>query len=189
MDSSKANEKVLEIIQENKDVWKTQAEFFSWIRGGIRQGIWMRHPVKLKLLNKLRKQIPNPNPKGKKATVWGATCDLCNQDHVISNIQVDHREGGDYSLKNIEDVDLFFKNVILVTESDLRLLCKECNATCTYAKRFGLTYEEAFCTKFVIKLAKEKTLYKFFEDRNLPKPKNQTIAKEEALAILLKEVK
>lgn len=27
------NQKILEIIKENKDVWKTTPEFFSWVRG------------------------------------------------------------------------------------------------------------------------------------------------------------
>lgn len=29
-------DKIKKILSENKDVWKTEAEFFSWIRGGIR---------------------------------------------------------------------------------------------------------------------------------------------------------
>ena len=33
---NKARDKIDLIIKENSDVWKTQAELFSWVRGGIR---------------------------------------------------------------------------------------------------------------------------------------------------------
>lgn len=187
--SKKAELKLQKVISENKDVWKTEPEFFSWVRGGIRGGLWNRHPVKLKLINKLRVKIDNPNPKGRVKQVWGAKCDLCKHFHVIKDIQVDHIDGGDYSLKNVEDVQLFFESIVLVTESDLRLLCRDCNMTCTYAKRNNITYEEAFCTKYVIKLIKEKRLDEFFVDRDLDIPKNKAAARLKAIELLLKEVK
>ena len=96
----------------NKDVWKTEPEFFSWIRGGIRGGLWNRHPVKLKVLNKQRIKIDNPNPKGRVKQVWGAKCALCKQYHVIKDIQVDHIDG-DYRNNKIDN---------------LRLLCPNCHS-------------------------------------------------------------
>ena len=189
MDIIKADLKLQQVIQENSDVWKTESELFSWIRGGIRGGLWNRHPVKIKVLQKNRIKIPNPNPKGRVKEVWGAECALCKQLHVMKNIQVDHIDGGDYSLRSVVDIQPFFESIVLVTEKDLRLLCKDCNLTCTYAKRFNLTYEEAFCTKYIIKMIKEKRLDSFFEDRNLSMPKNKASAKEKAIKILLKEVK
>lgn len=152
-------------------------------------GLWNRHPVKLKVLNKNRIKIDNPNPKGRVKQVWGAQCALCKQFHVIKDIQVDHVDGGDYSLKTVSDIQDFFENIVLVTEDDLRLLCKDCNSTCTYAKRHDISYEEAFCIKYVIKRIKEKTLNDFFIERSLDVPKNKAAAREKAIEILLKEVK
>ena len=189
MSSKKVEKKWQKVLSENKDVWKTEPEFFSWIRGGIRGGLWNRHPVKLKVLNKQRIKIDNPNPKGRVKQVWGAKCALCKQYHVIKDIQVDHIDGGDYSLKTVDDIQQFFENIVLVTEDDLRLLCKDCNSTCTYAKRLNISYEEAFCTKYVIKRIKEKTLNDFFIERGLGVPRNKATARERAIEILLKEVK
>lgn len=121
--------------------------------------------------------------------MWGATCELCKQDHVISMIQVDHIDGGAYSLKNLSDIQNFFESIVLVTESDLRLLCKDCNYTCTYAKRMNISLEEAFCTKYVIKMVKEDTLKQFFSDRELPLPKTKVKQREQALEILKSEVR
>lgn len=189
MTKDEASLKVSKVVSENKDVWKTEAELFSWIRGGIRGGLWNRHPVKIKLINKLRVKIDNPNPKGRVKQVWGAKCALCGFYHVIKDIQVDHIHGGNYSLKSIEDVQSFFESIVLVTESDLRLLCRDCNMTCTYAARNNLSYEQAFCTKHVIKLIKDKKLEEFFRDRDLIVPKPQATARLKAIEILLKEVK
>ncbi len=36
MTSKKVEKKLQKVLIENKDVWKTEPEFFSWIRGGIR---------------------------------------------------------------------------------------------------------------------------------------------------------
>lgn len=36
MSSKKADKKLQKVLLENKDVWKTEPEFFSWVRGGIR---------------------------------------------------------------------------------------------------------------------------------------------------------
>lgn len=183
------DDKLRDILLENSDVWKTSPEFFSWVRGGIRKGLWNRHPVKIKLLNKLRIKIDNPNPKGRVKQVFGAQCNLCKGYFAMKDIQVDHKDGGDYSLKTIDDVDLFFRNIILVTEDDLQLLCKECNSTCTYAKRNNISIEESFIIKYVIKMIKEKTINNFFKDRNLPIPKNLELKRSQAIEILTKENK
>lgn len=180
-------EKLLEILSQNKDVWKTEAEFFSWIRGGIRGAVWMRHPVKLKLINSQRRQIPNPKKKGK-ATVWGATCALCKEEYVIGNMQVDHKFGGDYSLKTVSDIETFFKRVVFVTEDDLQLVCKNCNYAATYAKRFGMSFEDALCTKYIIKLIKEKKIEEFYTSRGLVMPKKALSIREEAIKILIEEM-
>ncbi len=95
-------DKVDRIIEENSDVWKSRSAFFSFIKGIIRKG-WSRHAVKIKLLKKHRKQIPNPNPKGNRPTVWGATCSICNNTHVLSSIEVDHIMEDTASLTKLSD--------------------------------------------------------------------------------------
>ncbi len=81
-------------------VWKTESAFMSWVRGGIRKGLWNTNPVKLEFIKNNRKLIDNPNPKGKKAQVFGANCSLCHKDKPQKDIQVDHIEGG-HSLKSV----------------------------------------------------------------------------------------
>ena len=46
------------------EIWKTESEFMSWIRGGIRR-IWSKHPVKLEFIKQNRVKIPNPKPNAR----------------------------------------------------------------------------------------------------------------------------
>lgn len=135
--------------------WKTQSSFMSWVRGGIRRGLWNKSPIKLGFLNKHRKQIDNPNPRGNKATVWGGECALCNGVFTIANLEVDHKEGN-HSLNSIEDIHTFIEAIVLVTEDDLQLVCKPCHKIKSYSDKEGISFQEARAEKKAIQTIKEK---------------------------------
>ena len=181
--------KIKQIIEENPDVWRTTPSFFSWVRGGIRRGLWEKHPVKLKYKNKHRRQITNPNPKGKKPTVWGGTCDICQNEFIESLLQVDHIHGGAFTLKAFDDISIFIENISLVTESDLRLVCKDCNYTLSYAQKYNVSLDEAYIRRFVASIEKDKKLKEFFIGRKLKYPGSIPKAKLEAIEILKQELK
>lgn len=153
-------DKVDRIIEENSDVWKTRASFFSFMKGLFRKG-WSRHPVKIKLLKKLRKQIPNPNPKGKKETVWGAECSICHETHILSNIEVDHKLEDTATLTKLADVQSCVEKLLVVLEEDLRLVCKQCHSVLTLSQRNGITFEEAQLEQKVILFKKMKANAQF----------------------------
>lgn len=149
--------KVQKILRENPEIWKTESAYFSYLRGCIRLA-WVKNPVKLKLLNKRKKQIPNPNygkPRNTKKTVMGSTCEICLKDYPNKFIQVDHISGGNYSLRSIEDIQKFFESICIVTEDELRLVCVDCHGCLTYAAKEGVSFEEAKVIKHVISLDKE----------------------------------
>lgn len=157
-----SKDKIKKILKENPEIWKTESAYFSYIRGCIRLA-WSKNPVKLKLLKKVKKQIPNPNygkPRNTKPTVMGATCEICNNDFPMKLIEVDHRYGGTYSLRNVEDIQGFFESVCIVSEDDLRVVCKDCHGCLTYAAKMNISFEEAKKTKDYISTSKsdEKVL-------------------------------
>lgn len=152
--------KVKKILEENPEIWKTESAYFSYIRGCIRLA-WSKNPVKLKLLKKVKKQIPNPNygkPRNTKLTVMGAECEICNEDFPMKEIEVDHKHGGTYSLKQVSDIQGFFESICIVTEDDLRIVCKGCHGALTYAARNNISFEEARLKKKVINICKDKKL-------------------------------
>lgn len=132
--------------------WKTKASFMSYIRGCLRKA-WNTHPVKLSVLKNKRQQVPNPNPRGNKKTVWGFECELCKTQDVIKNAQVDHitPAGG---LSDVSDIQGFAERLLVVQEEDLRLICKPCNSALAYSDKHGITYEEALIVKKAIDIQK-----------------------------------
>lgn len=132
--------------------WKTQAEFFTFLRGGLRR-VWNKHPSKLNALKKQRIQVKNPNPRGNKATVWGASCAMCGKHYISKEIQVDHINSAG-QLNKVEDIQGFVERLLLVSEKDLRLVCKPCNSALAYADKYGTTYKEAVLIKQAIDICK-----------------------------------
>lgn len=173
-----------------KHIWPTKAKFMSWIRSGIRGGLWNKSPIKLEFIKKNRVQIPNPNPKGKKATVWGATCALTGNVFPISEIQVDHIVGG-HSLQDISDIQSFIENIVLVCDDDLQLVSKEAHRLKNIADKRGITFEEAIIEKKVIEFGKlsvneqKKCLQSLYDDVTITSFKNAEQRKAAYRASLL----
>ena len=151
-----SKDKIDILVEQYPEVWKTRAEVFSWLKGIIRKG-WNVAPQKIILMKKRRKQIPNPNPKGKKPTVWGATCEICLNDFPMSNLQIDHRDEETAHLTNLEDIQSCAEKLLLVVESDLRVVCKRCHSIHSYAQRMNISFEQATLEKKVVAFKKLST--------------------------------
>lgn len=138
-------------------IWKSEAAWLSWIRGGIRRYLWSKSPIKVEFIKKCRKKIANPNEKNAKRfpTVWGATCSLCELDYAIKDMECDHRKG-EHSLRSINELQSFVEGIVLVREDDLQLLCKTCHRNKTYSDRVGISIDEAAIEKQAIAICKQK---------------------------------
>jgi len=169
-------EKIDLLLAENSDVWKTKAAFMSYIRGGVRRSLWNRHPTKTKLIKEKRFQIPNPNPNGKKPTVWGGECEICKGLFVESKLQVDHIRDSGSTLKDISDIQKFIEDIVIITKDDLRWVCVDCHAIVSHAQKNGVSFEVAKIQKEIIRLKKEnklldKCIELGVESSNVPKTK------------------
>ena len=168
-------------------IWKTESDFMSWLRGGIRRSLWNRHPVKLEFINKNRKRIPNPNPKGKVKEVWGGVCSLTGETHVIANLEVDHIQGN-HSLRSVEDIQKFVEGISLITLDDLQFVSKEAHKIKSYAEKHGITFEEARVEKKVIDIMKNKLDKQWLKDNNVVAATTKVARRKQIKEILLKEI-
>lgn len=173
-------DKIKEIVNQNKDVWKTESAYWTYIRGGLRRGLWMRNPVKIKFKNDRRERIPNPDESkrdGRWAEVWGNQCDLCLDWFSQNEVEVDHKIGH-HSLRNENDLISFFESIAFVTADELQLVCKTCHKTKSYAERMGISFDEAKLTKQVIDLVntgkdKDYLLHLGVTNDNIPSTKDK----------------
>jgi len=132
-------------------IWKTESAFMSWLRGGIRGGLWNKHPVKLEFLKKSRIKIPNTNPRSMKRfpEVWATKCAITGEIIPLNKAEVDHKTG-EHTLRNLDDIASFIKDIVLVTEDDLQIVSKDVHKIKTLAERKGITFEDAVIEKKVI---------------------------------------
>lgn len=172
------------VLKQYPHIWKTESAFMSWIRGGIRRSLWNRHPVKLEFIKNNRIKIPNPNPRGKVAEVWGGVCALTGETHVIANLEVDHLEGN-HSLRSIDDINSFVAGIVLITEDDLQFVSKEAHKIKSYSEKYNISFEQAKVEKMLIKIKKEKKVLDYLNQlgvESIPKLKKD---QEELLRDLL----
>ena len=141
---------------EYPHIWKTEAAFLSFVRGGIRRSLWNKSPIKLEFLKANRKRVKNPVASNAKRfpEVWGGTCYQCNKDFALKDIEVDHLTG-EYSLRKLEDLQSFVEGIVCVSAKQLGLICKPCHKAKTYAERSGMSVEDAMIEKEAIAICKK----------------------------------
>ena len=173
------SDKIDQLLKENKHIWKTKSAYWSFIRGGLRRGLWMRNPVKVEFKNKNRVRIVNPNEKtaSRFPEIWACPCHLCGGVFAQNEVEVDHKVGH-HSLTCEEDLINFFESIAFVTESELQLVCKPCHKIKSYAERMGISFHEAKIVKDVIELQqlgedKNKLLQLGFTIDNIPTTKDK----------------
>lgn len=187
-------------------VWKTEAEYLSWLRGQFRQ-IWKNSPQRALFLKANVKRIPVLDDQGKPVTVKktgfpkfvnGYECAYCKAQLKASGkvegskykplYAVDHIVGG-HSLRTFDDVGSFVKAIISVRPTDLQILCHICHDIKTHSEKIGISFEMATYDKVAISLVNAKTDKDFFLERSLPVPSNQKLRREGIVKVLEQENK
>ncbi len=174
--------------QEYPEIWKNSTAWFTYLRGCLRKA-WNTNPIKVQLLKKHRRQIPNPNPNGKKDTVWGTGCSLCGREYPMKEIQVDHIHPAG-SLNGKEDIEPFVVRLLFVTEADLRLVCKTCHGVQTYAEKQGISFEQALAEKQAIAISKRPVaeVRAWLEERNTTPASTAAARRQQIVEVLLAEM-
>lgn len=161
------SDKVDEIIAMYPSIWKTRSAFFSWLKGCIRRS-WNRHPAKVELLKKNRVKIPNENPRSSKRFpfVSGQVCSVCKDTFPEKECQVDHVLEETASLTQLSDIQLCVEKLLVVSESDLRIVCTSCHSIISLSQKLGISFEDAQIEQKVIALCKDlKKCLAFLEQR------------------------
>ncbi len=164
--------------------WRNSVAWFTYLRGCLRKA-WSRHPTRIAVVNKQRKQIDNPG-KGHRKTVWGFDCSLCGGTFTIKDAQVDHIIPAG-TLRQTSDIQGFVERLLYVTEDDLRLVCRGCNMTAAFAERKGISFELAMAEKKAIKMEKEKSLVAFLEQNATIPATTAKARRQQAIDILVEK--
>lgn len=163
-------------------IWKTEASFWSYLRGGLRRGLWEKSPIKLDFKNKNVSKPPD-DYTGRAKT--GSYCALTGEWVGKSASEVDHKEGN-VSLLSEEDILDFIKHLVPPPDS-LQLVGKEAHKTKSYAERQGISFEEAAATKKAIQIEKEKRVNETLEGLGITPESNATKRRKQLVEAFMKE--
>ena len=164
-------------LDKHRDVWPTNAAFFTWLRGAMRKAIWQFHPIKLKY-KKSCVQPPPPEYTGRAKGL--IQCALTGELVGQSMAEVDHIEGHS-SFKCVDDLLPYMMHLALPKE--LQCVSKEAHKVKSYAERMGISFEDALIEKKAIALVKSGG-EQWLRDRGVVVPKKKDLRK-----ILVHELK
>jgi len=168
---------------EHPNIWKTRSAFMSFLRGGIRRALWNRSPIKLEFIKQNRRKIKNPNPRGKVETVWGGTCALTGLEFPLNQLEVDHVVGN-HSLNNLEDIQSFIENIVLVSFDDLQFVSKDAHRVKSYADKNKISFEEALIAKQIIEICKNGKEKAWLAERGVSPAANAKLRKQQVKEVL-----
>lgn len=126
-------------------IWETESQFWVWMRGSLRRGLWEKYPVKLEFKNEAV-SLPPEGYTGRCKS--GKECALSGVWAGKSKLQVDHIEGN-VSLKSWADVLPFILHMVTVKDN-MQLVTPEAHKIKSHAEKQGLTYQEADVDKAAI---------------------------------------
>lgn len=145
--------------------WKTEAEFWGWLRGCLRRGIWEKSPIKLDFKNR---HCTKPPPDYKGRAKSGTECALSGEWVNKSKLEVDHVQGNQ-SLLSWDDLLPFILHLIPPDDEALQLVSKEAHKVKSHQERKGFkTFEEALADKQAIVInGTAKNSRQWLEERDI----------------------
>lgn len=174
---------------EGKRIWKTKAQYFNWLRGGLRK-LWSDYPLRkewkkgqLRPLTQEEKLVKKYHPSTKNV----GQCVMCKEWMAGSKLECDHLHPSN-GCKDWGDINGFLRYCATALPNELQLCCKPCHAIKTYAERMGITFEQAKIEKQLIAICKDiKKCNKLLASHNLPC--NNAKVRKEGVRKLLEERK
>lgn len=141
---------------EGKVVWKTEAQYWNWLRGALRR-LWTDYPLrKVWKKNSLRPLTPDEKSSGKfhPSTKNVGVCVFCNEVMAGSKLECDHLIASD-GCTNKETAEKFLWHCGGQTSDNFQLVCKPCHKIKSYSEANGISFQDAILEKKAIAWEKE----------------------------------
>lgn len=168
--------------EEYPEIWETEAEWWSYLRGALRRGLWEKSPIKLSFKN-ANCNLPPEYYTGRAKS--GAYCALSGEWTGKSKLQVDHCDGNK-SLLCWQDVLPFILHLV-PTKGTIQLVSEDAHKIKSHAERKGISFEQASYEKIAIDLIKKKLDKSWLESRGTVPASNQTKRREQIIDLLKEE--
>ena len=167
---------------EYPEIWATEAQWWSYLRGALRRGLWEKSPIKLSFKNE-NCSPPPENYQGRARS--GAVCSLSGVWTGKSRLEVDHCEGN-VSLLSWTDVLPFILHLV-PPKGSIQLVDKEMHKIKSYAEKQGISLERARAEKTAIRLQKEKQDVQWLKENGIIPASNSAKRRVQIVERLMEE--
>lgn len=167
--------------QDFPKIWKTEACYWSWLRGNLRR-IWNHHPVKVEFMREKRKRIIGKRGK----EIWGGECVICKKDFPAKEMQVDHViDAG--SLVSTDDITPFVTKLLMCSKDNLQYVCSPCHKIKTHSERRKISLSLASAEKKAIAILKETKDIVFLKEHNIVPESNAKKRREQIVNFFIEK--
>lgn len=146
------------LTPEGKKIWKTEAQYWGWLRGAIRR-IWADYPLRKEWKARKLRPITQEEKESKKyhpSTKNLGQCHYCEDWLAGSKLECDHITSSD-GCTSKETAESFLWYCGGGTGDDWVLACKPCHSIKTLSERQGISFEESVIEQKVISICKQPT--------------------------------
>lgn len=141
--------------EDPNSIWKTKAQYFTWLRGAIRR-IWADYPLR----KQWKKNSLRPVTKQEKldkvyhpSTKNVGQCVNCLEWMAGSKLECDHKLPSN-GCRSLEEAKEFLLYCGATTSDMFQLSCKPCHKIKTLSEKLGITFNEAKIEKEAITFSK-----------------------------------
>lgn len=176
------------LTPEGKKIWKTEAQYWNWLRGSLRR-LWGDYPLRKEWKARQLRPITQAEKDLKlfhSSTKNLGQCFYCKEWFAGSKLECDHIQASD-GCRSKETAESFLWYCGGGVGDEWVLSCKECHKCKTNSERKGITMEESKIDKAVIALQKSKEDVAFIKSKGYNPGSNAKIRKQQLIEILTKE--
>ena len=174
--------------EDPNSIWKTQSQYFTWLRGAMRR-IWSDYPLRKEWKKNSLRSVTSQEKQDKvfhPSTKNVGQCVFCKEWFPGSKLEVDHKVPSN-GCNSFETAEQFLWYCGGLTSECFQLSCKPCHKIKTESERRGISFEEARATKEAIAIQKEKRDNEFLESSGISPASNAKGRRQQIIDHLLSE--
>jgi 5-methylcytosine-specific restriction endonuclease McrA len=144
------------LTPDGKKIWKTEAQYWSWLRGALRR-LWSDYPLRKQWKASQLRKITQEEKDSKKyhpSTKNLGLCAYCNEWLAGSKLECDHVQASD-GCTTKDTAESFLWHCGGGTGDEWVLACKPCHSTKTLSDKLGISFQDAVVEQKVIAICKQ----------------------------------
>lgn len=176
------------LTPEGRKIWKTEAQYWGWLRGAIRR-IWADYPLRKEWKARKLRPITQEEKESKKfhpSTKNIGQCYYCNEWFAGSKLECDHLQPSD-GCTNKLNAESFLWYCGGGVGDDWVLTCKPCHKNKTHSERRGISLADAIYEKIAIDLKNKKLDTEWLKSKGVKPASNQAKRRIQIIEILKQE--